>query len=84
MAASIAVLRAALRPLRLAMRDVAGAVLLRELLRFWVGGVVFDDDELGAVLGCLRRRGGERDREVVAPPARRDQDRGGRGHRAGA
>ena len=34
------------------MRDVAGAVLLRELLRFWVGGVVLDDDELGAVLGC--------------------------------
>ena len=73
-----------IEPARLAVGLVAGAVLRRELLRLRVGGVVLDDDQLGAVLGGLRRGGGQRDREVVAPAAGGDEDGGGRGHRAAA
>jgi hypothetical protein len=71
-------------PARLALRHVARAVLGRERLGLRVRRVVLDHDQLGAVLGRLRRRGRERDRQVVAPPAGRDQDRGGRGHPAAA
>ena len=69
-------------PARLAVRDVARAVLGGERLGLGVGRVVLDHDQLGAVLGRLGRRRGERDGQVVAALARRDQDRGGRGHRA--
>ena len=63
-------------PARLAVGHVARAVLGGERLGLGVGRVVLDHDQLGAVLGRLGRRGGERHRQVVAPPAGRDEDRG--------
>ena len=67
-------------PARLAVGEVARAVLLGQRARLGVLRVVLDHDQLGAVLLGLGRGGGERDREIVAAPARRDQDRGGWGH----
>ncbi len=64
-------------------RDVARAVSLRQRRGGGVLGVVLDDHDLGAVRGGLRRDGRERDLEVREPRARREQDRGGRGHRGG-
>ena len=68
-------------PARLAVGRVARAVLGGELRRLRVGRIVLDHDQLGAVLGGLRRGRGQRDGEVFAPAPGGDEDGGNRGHR---
>jgi hypothetical protein len=71
-------------PARRAVREVAAAVGGDEPLGLGVGGVVLDHHDLRPVLGGLGRDGGERDRQVVAPAAGREQEGGGRAHAARA
>ena len=65
---------------RLAVGEVAAAVRSHQPLRLRVLRVVLHDHDLGAVRGRLRADRRERHREVLAAPAGREQQRGGRRH----
>ena len=49
--------------------------------RGWIGGIAVVPEQRRHGVGRLGRGGGQRHRQVVAAPARRDQDRGRWGHR---
>ena len=63
-----------------AVGEVPGAVTFRERGGRRIGSVVLDDEHLDVAARGLAGHGGQRDLEVVAAPAGRDDDRDDRGH----